>query len=445
MARPVVRCVNLDWLEVYCLEDSSRFPCDADYFRQQGYFVQERDYGTRQYAQAFCIEDEKGEPWIEVRRAPKSGSSEFSGYVQESCNLRVVNRQLYGKTPVADFTAFLLKHGYVFKHIFRIDLCYDFLKFDSGDDPERFARRYIARQYRKINQAKVGIFGDDKWADFEWQTLKWGNEGSMVTTKMYDKTLELQANKTDKSYIKYAWWDAGLVDHPIDCFKLDENGNKTFPHVWRVEFSMKSKARNWLVIEFQGGKKVKKKRIPHRLDMFDTKDKMWERFEELAYHYFRFKKKEYKNTTNFLLQPKNLPSGSVDSKGQKIPNTNVTLELRRKYDCEDKKLFNFNLDREFHQLDQLPKDQKKNRDDIILKRRLEKYRDTHLSPQIHNACQTLIDNLTRDEWRALTEVSNAREIEILQRVLSLKMSGDPRSIFEIANELREKIDLDSIF
>lgn len=62
MARPVVRCVNLDWLEVYCLEDSSRFPCDADYFRQQGYFVQERDYGTRQYAQAFCIEDEKGEP-----------------------------------------------------------------------------------------------------------------------------------------------------------------------------------------------------------------------------------------------------------------------------------------------------------------------------------------------------------------------------------------------
>lgn len=445
MAKPVARCVNLDWLEVYVLEDSSRFPCDADYFRRMGYFVREREYGTRQYAQAFTIEDEHGDPWIEVRRAPKSGDSDYTGYVPESCNLRLVNRHCYGNTPIQDFVNFMLKHGYIFQRIFRIDICYDFVKFDSGDDPERFARRYINQVYRKINQAKIAVFGDDNWAGFAWQSLKWGNEKSMVSTKFYDKTLELKANKTEKNYIKYAWWSCGLIDHPVEMYKLDDQGHKTFPHVWRVEFSLKSKARNWIVIEFQGGKKVKKQRLPHTLDMFDSKEKLWQRFEELAFHYFRFKYKEYKNVPQFILQPKQLKKELREKMENPPTNSAVTLELRRKYDCTDKPLFNFNLAREFHQLDQLPKEVKKSRDDEILRRRIIHYKLHHLDPKIQIACQTLLDNLTRDDLRKLAEANSHQEIMILQRALSMKLNHDDRDVCVIIAELRTLIDENSFF
>ena len=88
-------CVSVDWLEVYCLESNDRYPCNADYFRTKGYFVNERDYGTRQYAEMFTIEDEHGEPWIEIRRNPMSGQSEFSGLNPMSTHIRLVNRHCY--------------------------------------------------------------------------------------------------------------------------------------------------------------------------------------------------------------------------------------------------------------------------------------------------------------------------------------------------------------
>lgn len=68
------RCVNLDWVEVYCLESGKNFPHDANYFRECGYFVREREYGTRQYNQMFTILDENDLGFIEVRRDPVSGT-----------------------------------------------------------------------------------------------------------------------------------------------------------------------------------------------------------------------------------------------------------------------------------------------------------------------------------------------------------------------------------
>ena len=58
---------------------------NAEYFRNQGYVVIERDYGTRVYSEMFTIEDEHGQPFIEVRRNPQSGSSEFTGLSDCQC------------------------------------------------------------------------------------------------------------------------------------------------------------------------------------------------------------------------------------------------------------------------------------------------------------------------------------------------------------------------
>lgn len=114
---PDQRCVNIDWLEVYVEESNNRFPCNADYFREAGYMVKERDYGTRQYAEMFMILDDHDVPIIEVRRNPKAGDSSFSGLNPLSSHIRLTNYACYQDGCVQMLRDFLLKHDYTFKRI----------------------------------------------------------------------------------------------------------------------------------------------------------------------------------------------------------------------------------------------------------------------------------------------------------------------------------------
>ncbi|MBR0341902.1 MAG: hypothetical protein IJH64_06605, partial [Oscillospiraceae bacterium] len=66
------RVCNIDWLEVYCLESNQRYPCNAEYFERAGYYVRQREYGTRVYKEMFEITDKDGNPLIEIRRNPAS-------------------------------------------------------------------------------------------------------------------------------------------------------------------------------------------------------------------------------------------------------------------------------------------------------------------------------------------------------------------------------------
>ena len=52
-----MKLVNLDWLEVYCLEPAGRAMPDATFFVAQGYEVKAREYGTPQYREMFTIFD----------------------------------------------------------------------------------------------------------------------------------------------------------------------------------------------------------------------------------------------------------------------------------------------------------------------------------------------------------------------------------------------------
>lgn len=407
-----MRCVNIDWLEVYCLESNDKFPCNADYFRRQGYFVREREYGTRQYKEMFTLEDSHGEPFLEVRRNPATNDARFSGFLPQSTHIRLVNRYCYFENPVGMLRDFLLKHDYIFKRIFRIDVAYDFEYFDSGDKPSRFAQRYVEKKYRKINQCHLAAFADDNWTDFNWQSLKWGNESSMVSTKLYDKSLELSRPKHDKPYIRESWFWSGLIDNPIEGTKKDKNGSVYKPDIWRIEFSMKSSADNWIVIDDTRGKRIKKHAVPHRLDMFDSREKLWQRFEELAYHYFRFKK--FKKDV-------------------------------RKDRCEDKILFKFNTDREFYHLQQACSDRQPYTEEQRLKARLEHFREYHLDPDIRRACDILIECIKRTDGYRYTTHMTAIELQALQRAIHDRWNEGAQAILERKAELEKLLELELIF
>ena len=429
-----MRCVNIDWLEVYCLESRENFPCNADYFRRHGYFVSEREYGTRQYAEMFVIVDENNNPLIEVRRNPKAGSSDFSGFVPESCHLRIPNWRCYQSNVIDELRDFMLRHDYIFKRIFRIDICYDFVKFDSGDLPRNFARRYLERVYRKLNQCKIHNVGVDSWNDFEWETLSWGTETSMVTTKLYNKGKELARVKHDKPYIRTAWFVAGLVDSPTTLEKRMPNGTKAKQEVWRLEFSMRSKADNWLVIEDQSGKSPKKKAIPHHLSMFDSPDKLWQRFQDLAFHYFRFKYREYKDEERSIVAIANNAGKVFDDK-----------ELKRKDRCREKILFKWDEDHVFAQLSQPPRPSRPSHFDMILKRKLQMYRMTHADMKLRDACDAILEAIEREEVRRVTPHQTLKQTKALQAVIALKMGGDKRTALEILEEIRQLLENDMIF
>ena len=377
---------------------------NADYFRSHGYIVHEREYGTRVYNEMFTIEDQHGHAFIEVRRNPQSGSSSFTGLSELSCHLRLVNRACYANNPVRDMAEFMVKHDYIFQRIFRLDLCYDFIRFDSGDDPARFLRRYIENKFSKVNQCKVRVIGDDSWASFDWESVSWGAPTSMVGTKMYNKTKELKATGDKKPWIKQAWFESGLVNDPLNL-----------PDVWRIEFSMHSSARNWIVIEDADSKHNKKRAVPHTLEMFDGRDRLWERFEEMAHHYFQFRYVEYLE--------------KVNSDGER--------NLKRKDVCREKRLFNYNLDRTFYKIEGVAVECKPDKDDDILRRRLTLYREKHADPDLRRAIDILLNNLNRERLRQITAHGYAAEIDQIRLAIATRTGWDYQTVIEKAEEIQK--------
>lgn len=406
MEEQQARCVNVDWLEVYVFEDDTQYPMNADYYRSLGYFVRERDYGTRVYSEMFTIEDEHGNGFIEVRRNPQSGSSEFTGLSELSCHLRLCNRACYSNNAVRDMAEFIIRHGYIYQRIFRIDVAYDFVRFDSGDDPAKFLRRYIENKYSKVNQCRVRVIGDDSWASFEWESIAWGAPTSMVGTKMYNKTKELKATGNKKPWIVQAWFESRLIDDPLNL-----------PSVWRIEFSLHSTAKNWIVIEDADSKNNHKKAIPHTLELFDGRDRLWQRFEELAHHYFQFRFVEYLN--------------KVNSDGER--------NLKRKDLCREKQLFKFNINRTFYKIQGLPSESKPDDKDRVLRTHLSLYREKHANPDIRNAVDCLLNALDRDRLRRITTHGWAAEVDAIRLAIATRTGWDYQRVIKTAEEIHKLI------
>lgn len=303
-----MRILNIDWLEIYCIEQIDE-PRNAEFFRTQGFEVIERDYGTPIYKEMFTI-CENGCPYIEIRRNPYSLKS-MGGIMQDgSCHIRLCNESCYHDNPIDEMRTFILTYDFVYKSIARIDICLDFNTFDNGWTPQRFINSYMRSNISKVNQTNVSCHGSDNWDGRSFNSLKWGAVTSPISTKLYNKTLEMKQGE-DKSYIRQ-WWQCGgdfvgMAIKPEDVTGLDMTKD-----VWRLEFSIKAQA------QARKRKSGNEEKFTLHLFDYDTKEKLWQRFCELYEMYFDFRKKEY----------------VYDEKKQE-------RHLKRKYDCKRIKLFDF--------------------------------------------------------------------------------------------------------
>ena len=207
------RCVNLDWFEVFAIEPAEGG--DMAYFRMQGFEVQPRDYGTRIYHEMFTLLNRDGNPFIEIRRRPKNPLMPNG-----ACHIRFVNATCYLDNAADIMREFLDRYGYTFCNISRVDICLDLVLFDDNTRPRVFMQRYMRGKFSKVNQAAIHAHGNDRWTGRVWNSVSWGAPSSPISTKFYNKTLELYDPVTDsygKPHIRYAWLNAGLIDDFDRC------------------------------------------------------------------------------------------------------------------------------------------------------------------------------------------------------------------------------------
>lgn len=377
------RCVNLDWLEVHAREPIEE-PHDAQYFRDKGYIVNERDYGTRVYREMFILMTESGEALLEVRRNPASQGL-HGIHDPNECHIRLTNRTCYFDNAAELLERFLRAHNYSDVRISRVDICLDFVRFDKGDAPQAFVRRYFRHKYAKINQGNIAGHGEDTWSGQEWNSISWGSKSSAIGTKMYNKTMELYDVKSDsykKPYIRQAWCIAGLVDDWQNVKKDGETVN-----VWRVEFSIRSAVKNWVPIEINGIAKNYQS-IRNTLDVYAGRDKMLVMFASLANHYFHFKKYE---------------------------------EGQRKDRCKDKILFDFSGIQQTYKVGRANyvaasgQVFKESYNRLIAK--LRAFQQSHSLGEIHKACDVIIAAMTEDNLRYELENPWSREELLTMRLL----------------------------
>ena len=405
-----IRCVNLDWLEVHCREPIT-LKLDADYFRANGVWVEERGYGTRIYREMFTILGTDGQPYCEVRRNPASQGL-HGIHDPNECHLRLVNRSCYFDNAASSFKEFLERWGYYDIRISRVDVCLDFAVFDKGDDPAAFVRRYFRHKYAKINQGNISSHGKDGWDGQEWNSLAWGSKTSAVSTKMYDKTMELY-NPKDASYkkpwIRHAWLLCGLVDDMTHCTL-----NGTTQRIWRVEFSLSSAVKNWVPLELDG-KDKNYYSIPNTLDCYESRDRILTMFASLAQHYFRFKK--YK-------------------------------EGQRKDRCPDKILFDFS---------DMQTTYKIGRPDYTVgnsltikekyERLIQKIRDYSSSKsemEIHKAASTLIEAMESDNIRYdLANPFDNDELRMIRFIMNQKSRNPELDVNVLMKEAKELLRISS--
>lgn len=406
------RCVNIDWLEVYCLEPSGRDEHDDEFFRRDGWNVITRPYGTRVYEQMFTLyQDNTTEPLIEIRRVPVGAKTGRSIIDPDSCHIRLSNRTCYFQAAAKLLFDFIIRYEYTFMRISRIDICLDFEHFDKGDKPAKFVERFMKHRYAKINQGAIRAVGKDLWDGQLWNSLSWGSPKSMITTKLYNKSLEL-AERKDKPYIRQAWAMAGLVDDFISLTRKEADGNVYRPDIWRVEFSIKSSVKRWFIIEDYSHGKKQIRSVHNTLDEYFTRQQLLDKFAALAVHYFHFKKYQ---------------------------------EGQRKDRCEDKVLFDFSSEvSTFYDVEKVASSQAVSKADDILERKLQEYRIMQTQQPILNACDMILRDLHERKLRKnAVHPYDESELSLLRQLISIRIKDSSSPLSDDISSIRSLLSLES--
>lgn len=215
--------INVDWLQVYTV-DSNKDNLAAEYnlFGRFEFVLQQ--CSSRHFREIWKVLTVDGDEYAVIQRRPFSSILDKSGAIVQLCN-----RELYKHDMAVNFERFLRNHKFTYRSISRIDVCFDSNVLHNGLLHSDFIKAIMTEKYLKNNQAKVKWHFDSManvGKPMECNSASFGSKSSPVSSKIYNKTLELSEVK-NKPYIVENW---------------RYNGINTDVDVWRIEISIKSEA-----------------------------------------------------------------------------------------------------------------------------------------------------------------------------------------------------------
>ncbi len=222
--------INVDWLQVFC-HDLNNGVLHSIYYDKSPYEFRMLPHGTRHFKELYDVIDEDGDKYAVIQRKPHSTIISADSAIIQLCN-----RELYKPHFASEFLLFIASHKFKYKSISRLDICLDSNILRNGLKHSNLIKGLMSGAYLKNNQSKV------QWSfsaianvgkPMECNSCSFGSKSSSVSTKMYNKTLEMKEQKS-KPYIIENW---------------GYNNIDTAKDVWRIEISIKSDASSTIRTE----------------------------------------------------------------------------------------------------------------------------------------------------------------------------------------------------
>lgn len=173
------------------------------------------------------IHEEIGTTIFHKRDIIYFNGKEFATLVYKpiSCILR----QNLGQIKIANYFLYQTKTSKIIKQLLeeldctfysisRIDICCDFVNMEEMK-PQNFISKFLNGEIIKLRKTKFATYGKHSKENNRIDTIKFGTSESILSWKLYNKTIELKEVK-DKNWIKNKWKNFGWNE-------VDE--------VWRLE------------------------------------------------------------------------------------------------------------------------------------------------------------------------------------------------------------------
>lgn len=235
--------IGIDWLSLFCLykEPSETWTgvtrtadtLDACY----PWAYRKEPYGTRQYKGLMTVSmpNEQGgfDDFAQVQYGTPTGS------VLNPCSVIVKfdNRVLYRRDFWELADRFLHENEFIVQSVSRIDICADFNQF-AEITPGDLIHKFANKELRHVGRGVGALYFDhglmkkpgttEKEYGVHYTGLSFGTHASDARVYLYNKSFEL-ATQHDKPWIRDQWHGIGL----------------DVREVWRLEVSIKSKARTF--------------------------------------------------------------------------------------------------------------------------------------------------------------------------------------------------------
>ena len=224
----MTNCIAIDWLQ---LRVKMPYRDYQQLVKPNKYMIVNQQSQTRNFKALYTIICAKTLEEVAVIAAEPRNEMCMQ---PDDAIIKIVNKYLYQKN-LTDFVRDLLKELQLqFQNITRLDIAYDFLKFDFMDG-------FANRTFMKAHACKFKMMGDSWSVDKGQMTggissLKFGKETSDVSYYLYNKTLEL-------TQVKHKPW---IHDH------WKSNGWEGDKDVYRLEFSLHPDTNGIAVVNEDG-------------------------------------------------------------------------------------------------------------------------------------------------------------------------------------------------